>query len=120
MGRWNAVSGLAILLTFLVAGEAVVYLLKLPIPGSVVGMVLLAVGLGVGVVPLSSVERVADWLLEHLGLFFVPPGVGLMLHWGLIRREWFPILAAFLVSTFAVMTVTGLVAHVLRRTEPGP
>jgi holin-like protein len=107
-----------LLLTFLVAGEAVAYYTGLPVPGSVIGMVLLAVGLGIGLVPLAGVERVADWLLEHLGLFFVPPGVGLMLHWGLLRREWLPILVALVVSTFAVLAVTGLVARLLSQVEP--
>lgn len=118
MGRGHIISGLAILLTFLALGEGLVYWAGLPVPGNVIGMVLLAAALGLGVVPLASVERVADWLLEHLGLFFVPPGVGLMLHWGLIRREWLPIAVALVMSTFAVLTVTGLVARLLARAEP--
>lgn len=117
MNRHRAILGFTILLAFLALGEVAVRLLGVPVPGNVAGMLLLALALGMGWIRLPWVEPVADWLLDHLGLFFVPPGVGVMLHWGLIRREWLPILAAFVLSTFAVLAVTGLVAHGLARKD---
>jgi holin-like protein len=111
--------GLAVLLVFQLAGEAVVPLLPIPIPGPVVGMALLWIALLVGVVKLEWVKGAADALLSRLGLFFVPAGVGVMAHTALLRREWLPIAAAIAVSTVAVLAVTGWTERwVARRRSP--
>jgi holin-like protein len=112
--------GLPILLIFLALGRLIPWVTGLPIPGNVLGMVLLLAALATGLIPLALVERAADKLLNNLGLFFVPPGVGIMLHWGLIRREGLPILAALVLSTFAVLAITGLTARILAKPEPKP
>ena len=48
-----------------------------------------------------------DFLIANLGFLFVPPGVALMCYFDLIRAEWFPILAATVVSTMLVLVCTG-------------
>lgn len=120
MRTGGVVVGLVVLLAFLAGGEALAYGAGLPVPGNVLGMLLLFGALAGGLIRLDTVETVADWLLDHLGLFFVPPGVGVMLHWGLIRREWLPILTAFVVSTLAVLAVTGAVARLATRKGTAP
>ena len=99
--------GLAILLAFQLAGEAIAPHLPIPVPGAVVGMVLLVGALALGVVRAEWVRGAADALLSRLGLFFVPAGVGVMAHGGLLREQWLPIAVAMLVSTGAVIAVTG-------------
>lgn len=107
--------GFVILLAFLAWGELLRHALDLPIPGNVLGMVFLSLGLLSGVIRLAWIERAADALLSRLGLFFVPPGVAVMLYWDLIRSEWLPLFAALLVSTFLVLLATGALAHLLER-----
>jgi len=115
----NHVRGMAVILGFLVAGEAVSRLLPLPIPGSVVGMVLLASALGLGLVKLSRIEAVADFLVKHLAFFFVPAGVGLMAHFDLLERHWPAILVSVTLGTAAAIALIGLfhktVSRVRRR-----
>ncbi|MBE0596208.1 MAG: CidA/LrgA family protein [Desulfuromonadales bacterium] len=105
------VRGLAILLLLQLVGELISRGFDLPIPGNVIGMGLLLLALGVGVVRLEWVQEATELLLSHLALFFVPAGVGVMTYFGLIEREWLPILVSMVVSTFVVMAVTGWVAR---------
>ena len=101
------VRGLALLLLFQFFGEILSRSFHLPVPGNVLGMALLLAALGMGVVRTGWIEQAADLLLTHFALFFVPAGAGVMLYFGLIGREWLPIVVATILSTFIVMAVTG-------------
>ncbi|MCB2029309.1 MAG: CidA/LrgA family protein, partial [Rhodoferax sp.] len=76
-------TGLAWLLLCQTAGELLARLLQLPLPGPVLGMLLLLVALRWPQVR-TPVGAVADALLAHLSLLFVPVGVGVMTHLGLL------------------------------------
>jgi holin-like protein len=106
---------LAVLVAFLVVGTLVADGVGLPVPGSVLGMVLLTVALQAGVVRAEWVRPAADLLLRHMGLLFVPPGVAVMVHAELIRSEWLPILVGSAVSTIAVLLTVGWVQQRLER-----
>lgn len=111
----NVLAGLALLLAFQLAGEVAAPLLPIPIPGPVVGMVLLLAALGFGLVRLEWVKGAADALLSRMGLFFVPAGVGVIAHTELLRREWLPIVVALVVSTVAVLAATGFTERAVAR-----
>lgn len=111
----RALSGLAILLAFQFAGEAVARLLPWPIPGNVVGMALLLAGLSIGAIQLAWVEAAAQVLLSRMALFFVPAGVGIMAYRDLLGREWLPISAAVIASTVAVLAVTATTERLVAR-----
>ena len=107
------VRGFAILLAMQFAGEALSSWLDIPMPGNVIGMVLLLLALVLGVVQLEWIKEAAELLLSHMALFFIPAGVGVMVYFDLIGREWLPITVAMVVSTFVVMAVTGWVEQLL-------
>ena len=92
-------------------GELFVTASGLPVPGPVVGMALLFCGLCIhGSIP-KNLSVVADALITHLSLLFVPAGVGVMLHIKLIGNELLPISVALVVSTLLTIAVTaGLMA----------
>jgi holin-like protein len=97
------------------AGELVVAGLGLAVPGPVVGMLILLAGLIVhGAVP-DELSAVGDFLLGNFSLLFVPAGVGVMLHAGLLGAEWFPITAALIASTLIAIAVTALMMKALTR-----
>jgi holin-like protein len=107
---------MGVLLGFWVAGEALVSVARLPMPGGVAGMLLMAAALKAGWLPLVWVRAAAELLVRYMGLLFVPPGVGLMLYFDLIGREWLPITAAAVGSTMLVLlTVGGLMQRMERR-----
>jgi len=109
------IAGLAILFSFLAVGEGVSRLAGIPIPGSVLGMILLAAALKLGVVKPGSVQAAADALLDNLSLLFVPAGVGLMLYFDLLAESWLAVLAAWLPSTFLVLTAVGVLQQRFER-----
>ncbi len=109
------VAALVVLVVFLAAGTVVADGAGLPIPGSVIGMVLLAGALQLGLVRPDWVRPAADVLLRHMGLLFVPPGVAVMVYTDLIRSEWLPILGGSVASTLAVLVVVGRLQQRLER-----
>jgi len=111
--------GFAVLLTCQLLGEMLVRAAGWPVPGNVVGMALLLMGLIVGVVQLEWVSEAAELLLTHMALLFVPAGVGVLLYFDLIGREWWPILVATGASTFVVIAVTGHLAQYLEAPHEG-
>lgn len=98
-----------VLFAFLALGELIVWLTGVPLPSSVIGMVALAGALKAGFVKLHQVERVADFLVHNLGFFFVPAGIGIMNCLGILKLEWWPIVASSVLSTVVIILVTGRV-----------
>ena len=106
---WLLSMGLLILMAFWQVGEGLVYWIALPLPGSVVGMLLIWGALAMKVLPLQWISETVDLLLKHLALFFIPPGVGLLREWGLITENMYPILLAAIGGSLLVFAVTGWV-----------
>ena len=106
---------LTLLLCCQLVGELIVLASGLPLPGPVLGMMLLFGGLVVrGGVP-DELQALASGLLRHLSLLFVPAGVGVMLHLALIADEWLAISVSLLVSTAVTVGVTASVMVGLQR-----
>ena len=101
------------------AGELLVEASGLPVPGPVVGMVLLFTWLMLRKREDKELAATADALLRNLALLFVPAGVGVVLHLGLLGREGVAISAALIVSTLATVAVTALVMQWTLRGEGG-
>jgi putative effector of murein hydrolase LrgA (UPF0299 family) len=87
-------------------GEAGAKLLGLPVPGPVLGMVLLLAILLARGGASEKLQATAAGLLEHLSLLFVPAGVGVMMHFSLVRAEWPAIAVALVGSTIITLVVT--------------
>ena len=103
------------LLACQLAGEAVVRIAALPIPGPVVGMVLLfALLLGRAPLP-GALGNTADGLLQHLSLLFVPAGVGVVQHLELLSGAVFRLIAVVVLATPVTLAVTALVFAALAR-----
>ena len=109
------VVGLLIALGFQLLGELIVVSLGLPLPGPVLGLVLLVCVLVVnGGVP-EGLRQVSNGLLSNLALLFVPAGVGLILHFELLKTEWWIILVALIVSSVVAAVVTAWIFQMLNR-----
>lgn len=106
---------LAVLFLFLALGELAVWATGIPVPSSIIGMLLLTGALQCGFIRLRQVEGVADFLVRNLGFFFVPAGVGLIEYFGLIGEQWVPIVVASAVSTVVVLGVTGQFHQLIRK-----
>ena len=104
--------GLVAVVLFDLAGEAATRAFHLPLPGPVVGMVLLVIALLVRDDLATRVERGAALLLRHMSLFFIPAGVGIVAEGEMLRTEWLPISVAITVSTLLAL-LAGAGAFVL-------
>ena len=110
----QALKGLAYLLLAQSAGEALARLAGAPLPGPVLGLLILLVALNWEPVR-APVGAAADVLLAHLSLLFVPVGVGVMTHVGLITQYGVRMLVVIVVSTGVGLAVTALVLRALLR-----
>ncbi|MDR5858606.1 CidA/LrgA family protein [Halomonas eurihalina] len=109
------IMGMSMLLACQMLGELVTRGLTLPVPGPVIGMVILLVALVVrGKVP-SSLRMTGEGLLRYLTLLFVPAGVGLMVHGALIGADLLPIVVTLVGSTAVTLAVTAWVLSRLQR-----
>ena len=111
----NFLNGITLLLIYQLIGEVSARLLKLPIPGPVLGMLLLFISLLVRDSLAETIETATSALLSHLSLLFVPAGVGVMVHWGRIGHDWLPITVALVLSTLLSLGLTALFMQVLIR-----
>lgn len=108
-------NGVTLLLVYQLTGEILVRLLGLPIPGPVLGMVMLFVTLMIRGSAPDSLSEASSALLSHLSLLFVPAGVGMMTHFGRIADEWLPITLALFLSTVITMVATALIMQLTTR-----
>lgn len=89
-------------------GESVTRLLGLPVPGPVLGLLLLAAGAGLSGRLREAVEPTATGLLRNLSLLFVPAGVGIVQHLPRLASEGLAIGGAIVFSTTLTLAVTAL------------
>ncbi|MFI3239064.1 MAG: CidA/LrgA family protein [Bacteroidales bacterium] len=105
----------AIIFVCLALGELIVWATGIKFPSSIIGMLLLALFLKLGVVKLRWVEGLSNFLVKNLAIFFIPPGVAIMLYFDLIEGEIIPIIVASAVSTIVVILVTGWIHQIVIR-----
>ncbi|SAL54082.1 CidA/LrgA family protein [Caballeronia humi] len=108
---------LATLLLFQCFGEGLSYVFRLPVPGPVVGMLLLFALLAWRPQVADAIEPTALELLRHLSLLFVPAGVGIMVSASALRGNTLAVIVAVAVSTTLAIAVTALVTRALLRMQ---
>lgn len=96
-------------------GEVLKWLLPLPVPASIYGLVLLFLALYTKVLRPEQIEDTADFLIEIMPLMFIPAGVKLLVSWGELRPVLVPVVIIMVVSTIVVMVVSGLVTQAVLR-----
>src|SRR6476659_9091476 len=90
-------------------GEGIVQVSGLPVPGAIIGLVLLYVILVLrGEIP-DEMSRTSGFLLQNLGVLFLPAGVGVMAYLPMIATQWCGVLRVLLVPVAATSAITGFV-----------
>lgn len=102
------VQALTLILLCQLIGEVAVRASGLPVPGPVLGMLLLLGWLFARGGVSEALGRTADSLLGNLSLLFVPAGVGVLVHWHRVSDEWAAIAAALVLGTLIAMAATAL------------
>ncbi len=118
------IRALALLLLCQLAGEAVSRGVGLPVPGPVLGLLILFAGLqfsasrqriSAETIDQTEMGRTADGLLQALALLFVPAGAGVVQHLGLLGKHGLSLVIALIGSTVITLLVTTFVFQAVRR-----
>ena len=98
-----------LLISFL--GEILHYLIPLPVPASIYGILLMLLCLHFRVFAAEEVRETGIFLIEIMPVMFIPAAVGLMESWSVIRPSLLPYRSVINVSNIIVMAVSGLVTQ---------
>ncbi len=104
---------LAIILSINFAGELLSQSLSLPLPGSIVGMLILLILLLTGVVKEAHIAETANYFLDNMPFFFIPAGVSVMVAYQFIEGQVAAVMGTIIISTLLVMVLTALVAQLI-------
>lgn len=113
-------AALATLLVFQCLGEGLSYLFNIPVPGPVIGMLLLLAYLRLRPASVAALEATALELLRHLSLLFVPAGVGIMVSASALHGDVVAVVLSVAISTTLAITVTALVMRAMLRRQRRP
>ena len=98
-----------IILFFSFIGELLKFLIPLPIPASIYGLVLMFLTLQFKVLKIDSVKETAKFLVEIMPVMFIPAGVELLTSWSSLQQILIPVVVITMISTVVVMAVAGKV-----------
>ena len=113
MGR--LISEIAVLLAIYFVGCQIAAWLQVPIPGGVMGMILLLLAFALGWVKPATLQLGAGVLMAEMLLFFIPALMSLLDHGALVRDEGWRILLVIGVSTLLVMIITAFTVEAVCR-----
>ncbi len=103
-----------ILVTYFI-GQILQILLHLPIPGSVIGLVLLFLALQTGIIKVQMIEDICDFLLSNMSFLFIPAGVGLITSFGILKGKWIGFISILIISTVMVWMITAYIVKFFRK-----
>ena len=104
---------IAIIAGVSLVGELLSYLIPLPVPGSIYGLLLMLFLLITKVIRLRQVKAVANWLISLMPVMFVGPTVSLMNSYESYKSFLVPVIVICVVTTIITMGITGTAAQIL-------
>ena len=85
-------------MAFAFAGELLHHFIPLPIPASIYGIVLLYIALELKLVKVKDIKETSSFLISIMPIMFLPPAVGIVQSWSLIKGIWLPCAVVIVVS----------------------
>lgn len=107
------IDGLLILVAFQFAGELLHRYLHLPIPGAVIGLLLLVLALALKLPWSERVEPAANQLISHLSLIYFPIGVGLIMEWNHFSAYGWALVVSVTAGTLLAIVLVALIGKQL-------
>ena len=92
---------------------------RLPIPGNVIGMVILFLLLCFKVIKVEQISTISNFFLDHLAFFFIPAGVGLISSFTVIKDIWLQLLIVCFITTVITMACTGRIVQRIANKKEG-
>lgn len=88
---------------------------NVPIPGNILGMLILLFLLCTKVIKLEQIQTISNFLLDHLAFFFIPAGVGLMSSAEIIKDTWIKLIIICIITTIIIIVSTGLIVQFISK-----
>lgn len=110
---------LALILGICYVGELIHDYTGIPIPGNILGMLILLLLLCLRVIKLEQIREVSDFFLKRLAFFFLPPAIGLMLVGDDVKSQWPLLLILCIVLTIVTMAATGWTVQLFSKKSKG-
>jgi len=107
--------GIILAVTFI--GEILKYIIPLPIPASICGLILMLIILKTKIISLEQVKETGTFLIEIMPLMFIPAAVGLLVSWDVLKDICIPVIIITILTTVIVMIVTGKVTQFMIKLE---
>lgn len=106
----------SIILGITFIGELLNFLLPLPIPASIYGLLIMLILLSTKTLALDKVKGAGDFLLDIMPLMFIPAAVGILTTWSILKPILVPFVIITILTTIFVMAVTGkMTQYVLKK-----
>ncbi|OOS05008.1 holin-like protein [Moraxella cuniculi DSM 21768] len=109
--------GILVIFACLFVGQVFIAWTNLPLPPSVIGLLLLFLALQFGLVKLSTVEKLAKVMLDYLVLLVIPACISIMQYLQIIRDDLWVLLVGVFVSTVLVLLSSAYSYGWLRRLQ---
>ena len=106
---------LALILGICYTGELIHDFTGIPVPGNILGMLILLLLLCLKIVKLEQIREISDFFLKRLAFFFLPPAIGLMLVGDDVKKQWPLLLFLCILITIATMVATGWTVQLLNK-----
>lgn len=106
---------IAVLYAFTWIGNFIHHILPAPIPGSIIGLILLLICLSFKIIPIKIIENGASFLLAYLPLLFIPAMIGIMNYPSLFSSSGAILCLIGVVSTIVTMLVSGAASQFLEK-----
>ena len=103
-----------ILATYFI-GQLLQTLFHLPIPGTVIGLLLLFLALQIRIIKVEMIEDVCEFLISNMSFLFIPAGVGLMTAFGVLKGKWTVFMTILIISTIVFWLITAYTVKFLRK-----
>lgn len=104
-----------VLYGFVFVGNWLQELLHLPLPGSIIGLLLLLASLSLNVFQLEWIESGSYFLLSYLPLYFIPATVGVMNYGHVFAGKGFLLIPITMISTFLTMWISSYFSQFLAK-----
>lgn len=100
-----------IIFSYSIVGDLLSKFLPFPIPGSILGLLLLFFSMKMGFIKLSQIEETGNWLKNNMAILFVPLSVGIMNYFDILKDHWINIIVIILLSTTATYLIAAKIAE---------
>ncbi|MDD4565284.1 MAG: CidA/LrgA family protein [Eubacteriales bacterium] len=110
-----------IILAALFIGYSISVVFHLPIPSNVAGLIILFTAMCIGIVKEKHVDKVSDFIIKYLAIFFVAPTVGIVQYFNLIGNQFFyiivPLILSIIIGLFAAGMTTQLIIRIMDKKQ---